>query len=54
MPKGFHYKLDRAQIKDYSNVPPEKKLEWLQEILLFSEMALTPKAKKIRQYFREH
>lgn len=54
MPKGFHYKLDRAQIEEYIKVPPEKKLEWLEEIFLFSEMALTDKAKKIRKYFREH
>lgn len=54
MIKGFHYQLDRSQIEDYIKVPPEKKLEWLEEIQLFSEMALTNEAKKVRQYFREH
>jgi len=53
MPKGFHYTLDREQIKKYMKLTPEEKLTWLEEIFIFSEKALTPEAKKIREYFRK-
>lgn len=53
MNKGFHYSLDRQQIVDYMKITAEQKLEWLEEILLFSEEALTDDAKKVREHFRK-
>ncbi|HEY9841052.1 MAG: hypothetical protein ACAI44_23775 [Candidatus Sericytochromatia bacterium] len=51
--KGFHYRLEREQIRDYKRLSPEQKLQWLEEIFLFTEMAQSDKARKIRRYFRD-
>ncbi len=52
MKTGFHYTLDPGQIEEYMKLPPKQKLQWLEDIFVFSEEALTPEAKKIRDYFR--
>jgi hypothetical protein len=52
MNKGFHYTLEREDILNYMNLSDEEKLIWLEEIVLFTEKALTPKEKKVREYFR--
>jgi len=44
--------VDREKIKEYMQLTPEQKLQWLDEILLFTEEALTPKARKVRDHFR--
>lgn len=49
---GFHYHLESEKIREYRKLSAEEKLKWLEAAFLFSEMALTPKAKKIRAYFR--
>ena len=51
--EGFHYYLEPEKIREYRRLSPEHKLKWLEEIFLFSEMVMTPEAKKIRTYFRE-
>jgi hypothetical protein len=50
--KGFRYRVEREKIAEYKRLPAEKKLEWLEEIFLFSEAALSPQAKRVREHFR--
>lgn len=52
--KGFNYTLEKEQIKEYLKLSPEEKLLWLEDIFLFSELALSQKAKKVRNYFRKN
>ncbi len=53
MADKFNYSLDLDQIRDYMRLTVEDKLTWLEEIFLFSEEALSPAAKKIRDYFTQ-
>ena len=50
--KGFSYTLEDDKIKEYMKLTTEEKLQWLEEILVFNEMVLTPKQKDIREKFR--
>lgn len=50
---GFHYHLEPEKIREYRKLSAEDKLKWLEAAFLFSEMALTPKAKRMRTYFRD-
>ena len=50
---GFDYHLDLEQIYDYKKLTPEQKLQWLEEIFLFTEAALSPKARRVRQMLRD-
>lgn len=52
MPKGLNYVLEPEKLREYRRMTDEQKFRWLEEALVFSEMALTPRAKKIREYFR--
>ena len=52
MSQGFHYTLDSEQIAEYIKLAPEQKLQWLEDILIFTEAALSAEDKKIRDYFR--
>lgn len=54
MNKGFCYTLEKEDIVNYMKLSDEEKLKWLEEIVLFTEKALTPKEKKIREYFRNN
>jgi hypothetical protein len=44
--------VERETIREYMRLTPEQKLQWLEEILLFTEEALTPNARKVRDHFR--
>jgi len=54
MNKGFYYTLEREDIVNYMKLSDEEKLNWLEEIVSFTEKALTPKEKKVRDYFRNN
>lgn len=54
MNKGFYYILEKEDIVNYMKLSAREKLNWLEEIVLFTEKALTPKEKKIREYFRNN
>ena len=50
--KGFAYTLEDEKIKEYMKLTTEEKLQWLEEIFLFTEMCLTPKEKEFRNKLR--
>lgn len=52
MNKGFYYTLEKEDIVNYMKLSTREKLTWLEEIVLFTEKALTSKEKKVRDYFR--
>jgi hypothetical protein len=54
MNKGFYYLLEKEDIVNYMKLSTREKLTWLEEIVLFTEKALTPKEKKMRDYFRNN
>ena len=54
MNKGFYYLLEKEDIVNYMKLSTREKLTWLEEIVLFTEKALTPKEKKVRDYFRNN
>jgi len=49
---GFDYHLDLEQIIAYKKLTPEQKLQWLGEIFEFTEAALSPKARRVRELLR--
>ena len=54
MNKGFYYTLEKEDIVNYMKLSTREKLIWLEEIVLFTEKALTSKEKKVREYFRNN
>lgn len=54
MNKGFHYTLEKEDILNYMKLSTREKLNWLEEIVIFTEKALNPKEKKVREYFRNN
>jgi hypothetical protein len=54
MNKGFYYILEKEDIINYMKLSAREKLKWLEEIVSFTEKALTLKEKKIREYFRNN
>ncbi|MEP9410578.1 MAG: hypothetical protein HRF42_04115 [Candidatus Brocadia sp.] len=54
MNNGFRYTLEKEDIVNYMQLSDEEKLNWLEEIVSFTEMVLTPKEKKVRDYFRDN
>jgi hypothetical protein len=54
MNKGFRYTLEKEDIVNYMKLSDEEKLNWLEEVVSFTEKALTPKEKKVRDYFRDN
>ena len=54
MNNGFYYTLEKEDIVNYMKLSAMEKLKWLEEIVLFTEKALTPEEKKIREYFRNN
>lgn len=51
--KGFRYTLEKQDIVNYRKLSTAEKLIWLEEAVAFTEMTLTAKEKKIRDYFRD-
>ncbi|MBI5001264.1 MAG: hypothetical protein HZB92_07060 [Euryarchaeota archaeon] len=50
--KGYSYTLEDEKIIEYMKLTTAQKLAWLDEINEFTEMALTPKEKELREKFR--
>ena len=50
--KGFYYTLEEHKIKEYMKLTTEEKLQWLEEIFLFTKMVLTQKQKEMRNKLR--
>ena len=49
---GFSYQVTDEQIRRWQALPPEVKLQWLEDANRFLHRALTPQAKAIRERFR--
>lgn len=49
---GFSYYLEDEKILEYAKLSTAQKLEWLEEMRVFNEAALTPREKRIREFFR--
>ncbi len=52
-PKGFSYDVSADRIRWWRSVPPQQKLEWLEEANEFLRKALTPEKKRIVELFRK-
>ena len=52
MHNGFSYTLEKEDIINYMKLSDAEKLQWLEDIVLFSEKALTVENKAVRDYFR--
>lgn len=50
--KGFSYTIEDDKIKEYMKLTTEEKLRWLEEIVEFTNMALTEKEKEFRNRLR--
>ncbi|MBN1115195.1 MAG: hypothetical protein JXA66_07635 [Oligoflexia bacterium] len=50
---NLRYKLDIEQIIEYMKVPVEDKLNWLEELLEFTQKAQTQEAKEIAKKFKD-
>ncbi len=50
---GFNYYLEPDKIREYKKLTPEQKLQWLEEIFLFTQAALSIKVRQIRQMLRD-
>jgi len=49
---GYRYTVDDEKIREYMKLTTEEKLLWLQEIVEFTEMALSDREKKFRRKLR--
>lgn len=49
---GFAYHVTDAQIRRWQSLPPEVKLQWLEDANRLLWQAMTPQAKAIRERFR--
>ncbi|HHT9138976.1 MAG TPA: hypothetical protein ACFYEK_17240 [Candidatus Wunengus sp. YC60] len=54
MNNGFRYTLEKEDIVNYMKLSDEEKLNWLEEIVSFTEKTLTPEEKKVRDHFRNN
>jgi hypothetical protein len=52
MKAEFSYTLEKQDIIDYMRLSVEEKLQWLEDMAEFSEMALSDEAKRVRERFR--
>lgn len=50
---GFYYKFNREKLSWWRAIPPEKKLEWLEEANVFLQKALTKERRQIMEAFRK-
>jgi hypothetical protein len=53
MKKGFSYKVSEDDLRKWMSVPPEHKLEWLEEINCFLYHFAPEKSKEIMAKFRK-
>lgn len=51
---GFSYTIEDEKIKEYMKLTTEEKLIWLQEIIEFTNMALTEKEKEFQSKLRRN
>lgn len=51
--KGFRHFHTLEAIREYSQLSPKHKLEWLEEANRFSYLAVTGKRRKIWEMFRQ-
>jgi hypothetical protein len=49
---GFAYRVTDAQIRRWQALPPAVKLQWLEDANRLLWLALSPRAKAIRERFR--
>ena len=49
---GFSYRVTDEQILRWRALPPEEKLQWLEDANRFLAVALTPAARTIQERFR--
>jgi hypothetical protein len=49
---GFSYRFTDEQIQRWCALPPEVKLQWLEDANRFLAVALTPSARSIQERFR--
>lgn len=49
---GFSYRVTDEQIQRWRALPPEEKLQWLEDANRFLAVALTPAARSIQERFR--
>lgn len=50
--KGYYYVVEKDKIREYMNIPPRSRLEWLEEANDFIWKATDSKTRKIREKFR--
>jgi len=50
--RGFSYRVTDEQIRRWKALPPEVKLQWLEDANRFLGLALTPKARALQNRFR--
>jgi len=51
-PGGYSYTVTKAQIRKWQAVPPEDRMQWLEDANRFLHEAMSDEAKKIREAFR--
>ncbi|MFC2140840.1 hypothetical protein ACFLQP_00905 [Acidobacteriota bacterium] len=50
--KGFYYSLENEKIRDYMKLTPEEKLQWLEAINQFTNLALNDQQREFREKLR--
>jgi hypothetical protein len=50
--RGYSYRVTDEQIRRWRALPPEVKLQWLEEANRLLAVALTPKARALQDRFR--
>lgn len=50
--KGFYYSLENEKIRQYMKLTPEEKLQWLEAINQFTNLALNDQQKEFREKLR--
>jgi len=50
--KGFSYTIEDEKIREYMKLSTEEKLMWLEEIIEFTQQALSAKEKEFREKLR--
>jgi hypothetical protein len=50
--KGFYYSLENEKIREYMKLTPEEKLQWLEAITQFTNLALNDQQKEFREKLR--
>ena len=50
--KGFYYSLENEKIREYMKLTPEEKLQWLEAINQFTNLALNDQQREFREKLR--